>query len=301
MSLVAEIAERGLPIPSAAANARLLLAAKHDDAARNELVSRNLPLCVKFAKNWTGNGLDLDELVSEASIGMMRAVESYDPAKGAWTTHAAYAIQGAIRRAITSQSRLVRIPDNLDPRIRGAAYTPSDDVTRALSLTWLDAAGVGEDGAVHYDVPDLEAGYERTEAEAAVDQLLGVLEPRDRELIERVFAIGRPKQSMGDIAITEGVTRAAISARCKRILDGLAEGRAPVKAKASIPASRSIPRRSGLKPALSDTARRELLSRYEQGGTTYKELAAEFGVSKQQVGRLVRGDAYATGRERLAA
>ena len=79
--------------------------------ARNTLIKANLRLVVKIAHDFKGLGLPLLDLISEGNIGLMRAVEKFDPSKGAkFSSYAAWWIKQSMRRALANQSRTIRIP-----------------------------------------------------------------------------------------------------------------------------------------------------------------------------------------------
>lgn len=81
------------------------------DEARAILIKANLRLVVKIAHDFKGLGLPLLDLISEGNIGLMRAVEKFDPAKGAkFSSYAAWWIKQSMRRALANQSRTIRIP-----------------------------------------------------------------------------------------------------------------------------------------------------------------------------------------------
>ena len=83
---------------------------RHEDA-RSTLIKANLRLVVKIAHDFKGLGLPLLDLISEGNIGLMRAVEKFDPAKGAkFSSYAAWWIKQSMRRALANQSRTIRIP-----------------------------------------------------------------------------------------------------------------------------------------------------------------------------------------------
>ena len=85
----------------------------HDshDEARATLIEANLRLVVKIAHDFKGLGLPLLDLISEGNIGLMRAVEKFDPSKGAkFSSYAAWWIKQSMRRALANQSRVIRIP-----------------------------------------------------------------------------------------------------------------------------------------------------------------------------------------------
>ena len=81
------------------------------ERARAILIKANLRLVVKIAHDFKGLGLPLLDLISEGNIGLMRAVEKFDPKKGAkFSSYAAWWIKQSMRRALANQSRTIRIP-----------------------------------------------------------------------------------------------------------------------------------------------------------------------------------------------
>ena len=84
--------------------------ALHDEACAT-LINANLRLVVKIAHDFKGFGLPLSDLISEGNLGLVRAVEKFDPAKGAkFSSYAAWWIKQSMRRALANQSRVIRIP-----------------------------------------------------------------------------------------------------------------------------------------------------------------------------------------------
>ncbi|MGO8764483.1 MAG: RNA polymerase sigma factor RpoD/SigA [Limisphaerales bacterium] len=85
-----------------------------DPEARDQMIKANLRLVVKIARNYEGFGVPLLDLISEGNIGLVKAVERFDPGKGGkLSTYAAIWIKHAIRQALTNQSRLIRLPANV--------------------------------------------------------------------------------------------------------------------------------------------------------------------------------------------
>ena len=94
------------------------------ELAKDELIHANLRLAIKIANQYRGCGLDFDDLFSEAGLGLSKAVDRWDPDRGAkFSSYAAFWIKQGIRRALSNQGRTVRIPvkKTLDlPKIREA-------------------------------------------------------------------------------------------------------------------------------------------------------------------------------------
>ena len=84
---------------------------KKGRAAREKLILSNLRLVQKIAQRYKNNGLDLEDLISEGNIGLVRAVEKFDPNKGSrFSTYATYWIRQSMTRALSNQSRVIRLP-----------------------------------------------------------------------------------------------------------------------------------------------------------------------------------------------
>lgn len=82
-----------------------------DAAARDELVEHNLALVVSVARRFEGRGLDLDDLIGEGNLGLIRAAERYDPSFGVrFTTYATNWIKQAIGDALLNRAALIRLP-----------------------------------------------------------------------------------------------------------------------------------------------------------------------------------------------
>jgi len=91
---------------------------KGDKAARDHMISANLRLVVKIAMDYKDFGLPLLDLISEGNIGLVKAVERFDPRKGGkLSTYAAWWIKQSIKRALANQSKTIRLPVHLVDKI----------------------------------------------------------------------------------------------------------------------------------------------------------------------------------------
>ena len=89
-----------------------------DKDAREQMIKANLRLVVKIARDYEGFGLPLLDLISEGNIGLMKAVERFDPAKGAkLSTYAAFWIKQSIKRALANQSKIIRLPVHVTHKV----------------------------------------------------------------------------------------------------------------------------------------------------------------------------------------
>lgn len=90
----------------------------NDEEARQRMIRANLRLVVRIAREFEGMGQPLLDLINEGNIGLMRAVEKFDPAKGAkFSTYSAFWIKHAIRLSLSNHTRTVRIPVHMVDRI----------------------------------------------------------------------------------------------------------------------------------------------------------------------------------------
>src|ERR1700745_871347 len=218
---------------------------KGDREARALMIKANLRLVVKIAHDYANLGLPLLDLVSEGNIGLMKAVERFDPAKGGkLSTYAAWWIKQSIKRALANQSKTIRLPVHLVDKISkmnrvaqqmsaelGAEPTedePAEEVglsprsvsqlkTASIRPTSLDAPINGDDSTEFGDlVGDEDA---RTPFEFLRDrdlrdelpELLAILDPRERFIIFQRFGLdGARPRTLEEVGKKLGVTRERI-------------------------------------------------------------------------------------------
>ncbi|WP_315854194.1 sigma-70 family RNA polymerase sigma factor [Gemmata palustris] len=105
-----------------------------DAPARDHMVRANLRLVVNIARGYTGKGLALDDLVSEGNMGLLRAVEGFEPSMNTrFSTYASYWIKQSIKRAIVNTAKTIRIPAYMAELLikwRRATNQLSDDLGR---------------------------------------------------------------------------------------------------------------------------------------------------------------------------
>ena len=195
---------------------------RHEDA-RTTLIKANLRLVVKIAHDFKGLGLPLLDLISEGNIGLMRAVEKFDPAKGAkFSSYAAWWIKQSMRRALANQSRTIRIPVQSAGKItkiktvrmrlaEELGREPSDaEISEHLGFSERTVAGLrladlrtislhdpiqqGEEGEFQDIIPDRHAMTPDqiigdVESVFRLMDLLDRLEERERKILEMRFGL----------------------------------------------------------------------------------------------------------------
>jgi RNA polymerase primary sigma factor len=219
---------------------------KGDEKAREQMIKANLRLVVKIARDYEEYGLPLLDLINEGNIGLMKAVERFDPTKGAkLSTYGAWWIKQAIRRALANQSKTIRLPVHVGDKIlhmRRASMKlqevlgrdPTDDeLARELDTTSarvaelraasirpasLDAPiGDDEDANRYGDLvqdENAENPYEELEEKTNTQllrELVETLAPREQRILRYRFGLdGGNERTLEEVGKEFGVTRERI-------------------------------------------------------------------------------------------
>ena len=216
-----------------------------DEAAREHMIRANLRLVVKIAHDYEGCGLPLLDLINEGNLGLMKAVERFDPAKGGkLSTYGAWWIKQSIRRALTNQSKTIRVPAHTLEKIwamrrvaeryereLGRAPTPAELAAEtglrlprvveiqnaALPPASLDAPMGDADSSRLADVvpdssqADPAVALARRDLHELVHELVPRLPERERMILQQRFGLGDSgKLTLRTIGRRFGVTRERI-------------------------------------------------------------------------------------------
>ena len=199
-----------------------------DKAARDHMISANLRLVVKIAMDYKDFGLPLLDLISEGNIGLIKAVERFDPRKGGkLSTYAAWWIKQSIKRALANQSKTIRLPVHLVDKISKMRRTamklteelgreptdeelaielqiPTSKVAHLNSATFGEI--VGDDNAISpYD--GLRDKNQNSDLHAMVESL----DEREAEIIKLRFGLdGKDELTLEEVGKKFHVTRERI-------------------------------------------------------------------------------------------
>jgi len=218
---------------------------KGDKAAAEEMIRGNLRLVVKIARDYSNLGLPILDLISEGNIGLMKAVERFDPAKGGkLSTYGSWWIKQSIKRALANQGKTIRLPVHLVDKIakiRRVGAGLSDELGReatdeeiaeevgmdAGKVTLLKQAAIrpasldaplGDEDSTEFGemVGDVAAinpfeNLSDKNMQMEVGDLITQLDERERKIINARFGLdGTDPITLEEVGVKFGVTRERI-------------------------------------------------------------------------------------------
>jgi RNA polymerase primary sigma factor len=222
-----------------------------DAKARTRLVEKNLRLVVSVAKKYRGYGVPFEDLIQEGNLGLMKAVDKFDPDRGwRFSTYATWWVRQAIGRAVSDKGRTIRLPVHMGEKMRKMART--------------------------YNRLSAELGREPTDEEVA--GRLGWTAEKVREV----------KGAMPDAT---SLDKPLGSGEEASELGTLVEDRASSEVSEAVLRDMEVGWLGEAMSRLPERHRRVLIKRYgldEEETATLAQLAEELGVSKERIRQLQR-------------
>lgn len=178
-----------------ALSARIL---QGDQRALSKLVEANLRFVVTIARQYKGQGLSMEDLVSEGNLGLMKAAGRFDATKGVrFVNYAVVHVRQAIEKAIEQQTGLYKVPkdvkDEITARQQSMPLSVDAPLGHRANLSLLSVL-------VNRDAPMADERIHSEAIEDAVEFALGSLDARESRVVNAFFGIGQEHETMAEIA-----------------------------------------------------------------------------------------------------
>jgi RNA polymerase primary sigma factor len=167
-----------------------------DQRALGRLVQANLRFVVKMASLYRGQGLQLDDLISEGNLGLMTAAAKFDASRGTrFVVFAAPYVRRQMERAIEEQNGIYKVPKDADKlaKHQGKAMSVDAPLGGRTNLSLLSVL-------VNQDSPQADERVYSEAIERAVELALMSLSEREMQVINRFFGLDREHETMAEIA-----------------------------------------------------------------------------------------------------
>jgi len=178
-----------------ALSARIL---QGDQRALSKLVEANLRFVVTIARQYKGQGLSMEDLVSEGNLGLMKAAGRFDATKGVrFVNYAVVHVRQAIEKAIEQQTGLYKVPkdvkDEITARQQSMPLSVDAPLGHRANLSLLSVL-------VNRDAPLADERIHSEAIEDAVEFALGSLDARESRVVNAFYGIGQEHETMAEIA-----------------------------------------------------------------------------------------------------
>lgn len=161
-----------------------------DERALNRLIEANLRFVVVIARQYQGQGLSMEDLVSEGNLGLMKAARKFDATRGLrFVNYAVVFIRQQIEKAVRKESDEQRVESSRDGQTR-SVDAPLGSKTNVSLLSVL----------VNADSPQADQRVYNASLEDAIERSLQTLNERETVVVNAYFGIGEERQTMAEIA-----------------------------------------------------------------------------------------------------
>ena len=170
-----------------------------DEFSRETLIRNYLLLVVKVARQYDNMGVPLSDLISEGNMGLMTAIEKFNPEKGIFSSYAQIWIKQSIIRNCIHKRRLVRLPENISELMRSDRWNGINYREFSIDTPNEDGDSMAEDIA---DSSEFSAFVREDEMmlKNKAERILSFLHSRDAEIVKFSYGIGREPLDISEIA-----------------------------------------------------------------------------------------------------